>query len=144
MGRTALRPDAYGFRLVPQVSADHNSNTYNYKHTFSTEIVPICKEDLVRADMGADGLFCASAAEHCSDASRCLPLLQVCLPHKVFSALGGIGPIMLCIRVSNILTLVVRAQDTLCSVGTLHELNRPGHGGETRLPSENHRRTRRL
>ena len=58
------------------VSADHNSNTFNYKYTFSIELVPICKEDLV------------------------------CLPHKVYSALGGLGPVLLCVRVSNQLTLV--------------------------------------
>jgi nonsense-mediated mRNA decay protein 3 len=58
------------------VSADHNSNTFNYKYTFSIELVPICKEDLV------------------------------CLPHKVYTALGGLGPLMLCVRVSNQLTLL--------------------------------------
>jgi len=58
------------------VSADHNSNTYNYKHTFCIEIVPVCKEDLV------------------------------CLPHTVSKSLGGIGPVMLCTRVGNIVTLV--------------------------------------
>ena len=58
------------------VSADHNSNTFNYKYTFSIELVPVCKEDLV------------------------------CLPHKVYSALGGLGPVLLCVRVSNQLTLV--------------------------------------
>ncbi len=58
------------------VSADHNNNTFNYKYTFMVEIVPVCKEDLV------------------------------CLPHKVYSALGGLGPLLLCVRVSNQLTLL--------------------------------------
>jgi len=58
------------------VGADHNSNTYNYKHTFMVEIAPVCKEDLV------------------------------CLPHVVYRSLGALGPLMLCVRVSNQLTLV--------------------------------------
>ena len=29
------------------VSHDANSNTYNYRHTFMTEIVPVCKEGVV-------------------------------------------------------------------------------------------------
>jgi nonsense-mediated mRNA decay protein 3 len=58
------------------VSADHSSNLYTYKHTFCVEIVPLCKEDLV------------------------------CLPRKVYSALGALGPILLCVRVSNQLTLL--------------------------------------
>jgi nonsense-mediated mRNA decay protein 3 len=58
------------------VSADHSSNLYNYKHTFAVEIAPVCKEDLV------------------------------CLPHKVYSSLGALGPMMLCVRVSNQLTLI--------------------------------------
>jgi nonsense-mediated mRNA decay protein 3 len=58
------------------VGADHNSNTYNYKHTFMVEIAPVCKEDVV------------------------------CLPYKVYSSLGALGPVLLCVRVSNQLTLV--------------------------------------
>lgn len=58
------------------VGADHNSNTYNYKHTFMVEIAPVCKEDMV------------------------------CLPYKVYGALGALGPLLLCVRVSNQLTLL--------------------------------------
>ena len=29
------------------ISHDQKSNHYNYKHTFSVEIVPVCKDDLV-------------------------------------------------------------------------------------------------
>lgn len=46
------------------------------QYTFSVEIVPICKDDLI------------------------------CLPRKLFQALGGIGPVVLCTRVSNTLTLM--------------------------------------
>jgi nonsense-mediated mRNA decay protein 3 len=58
------------------VGADHSSNTYNYKHTFCVEIAPVCKEDLV------------------------------CLPLRVHTALGALGPVLLCVRVSNQLTLM--------------------------------------
>ncbi|PKA51005.1 hypothetical protein AXF42_Ash007662 [Apostasia shenzhenica] len=58
------------------VSHDPKSNTYNYKHTFSVEICPICREDLI------------------------------CLPPKVAHALGSIGPLVLCTKVSNSLALL--------------------------------------
>jgi nonsense-mediated mRNA decay protein 3 len=57
------------------VSHDTHSNTYNYKYTFSVEIVPVCRDDLL------------------------------CLPQKVYSSLRGIGPIVLCTRVTNQLTI---------------------------------------
>lgn len=58
------------------VSHDANSNTYRYKYTFSTELVPICKDDLV------------------------------CLPPKLSNMLGGIGPIVLVTRVSQSITVI--------------------------------------
>ncbi|KAJ7525592.1 hypothetical protein O6H91_17G057900 [Diphasiastrum complanatum] len=58
------------------VSHDTKSNTYNYKFTFSVEICPVCRGDLV------------------------------CLPQKVAAGLGNIGPLVLCIRVSNNLLLL--------------------------------------
>eukprot|EP00850_Spirogloea_muscicola_P001308 SM000005S17105 [mRNA] locus=s5:238131:241092:+ [translate_table: standard] len=58
------------------VSHDSKNNSYNYKFTFSVEICPICKDDLI------------------------------CLPPKVSSALGGIGPLVICIRVSNTILLL--------------------------------------
>lgn len=58
------------------VSYDEHTNSYNYKFTFSVEICPICKEDLV------------------------------CLPSKAFSALGNVGPLVLCTRVSNSIALL--------------------------------------
>lgn len=57
------------------VSHNIHESTYNYKYTFSVEIVPICKEDLI------------------------------CLPHKLSSSLGSIGPLVLCTRVTNTLVL---------------------------------------
>eukprot|EP00850_Spirogloea_muscicola_P016745 SM000138S00052 [mRNA] locus=s138:279441:282508:- [translate_table: standard] len=58
------------------VSHDSKNNSYNYKFTFSVEICPICKDDLI------------------------------CLPPKVSSALGAIGPLVICIRVSNTILLL--------------------------------------
>lgn len=58
------------------VSQDSKSNTYLYKFTFSVEICPICKDDLI------------------------------CLPQKVAHGLGNIGPLVLCLRVSNNILLL--------------------------------------
>lgn len=58
------------------VSHDANSNTYRYKYTFSVEILPICKDDLV------------------------------CLPPKLSTHLGGIGPLVLVTKVSQALTII--------------------------------------
>lgn len=58
------------------VSHDANSNVYRYKYSFSAEIVPLCKDDLL------------------------------CLPPKICAALGGIGPLVVVSRVSQGLTVV--------------------------------------
>ncbi len=58
------------------VSTDIHSNTSNYKFTYSVEIVPICKDDLV------------------------------CLPTKLAKQLHDISPLVLCYRVSNMISLV--------------------------------------
>lgn len=58
------------------VSHDLKSNNYNYKYTFSVEICPICREDLI------------------------------CLPPKVAAGLGNLGPLVLCTKVSNNIMLV--------------------------------------
>ena len=58
------------------VSQDSKSNTYIYKFTFSVEICPICKDDLI------------------------------CLPQKLSTSLGNLGPVVLCNRVSNSLLLM--------------------------------------
>lgn len=52
------------------VSHDPRNNTYNYKHTFSVEIVPICKDNIV------------------------------CLPQKVAQSLGNINPLLVCTRIT--------------------------------------------
>jgi len=53
------------------ISHDTHSNTYNYKFTYSVEIVPICKDSVV------------------------------CLPSKLAHQLGGIGQICVVYRVTN-------------------------------------------
>uniref|UniRef100_A0A383VQ78 60S ribosomal export protein NMD3 n=1 Tax=Tetradesmus obliquus TaxID=3088 RepID=A0A383VQ78_TETOB len=58
------------------VSHDIHTSTYNYKYTFSVEIAPVCKDDLI------------------------------CLPAKLASSLGSLGPLVLCSRITNVLTLL--------------------------------------
>jgi len=58
------------------ISADTKSNTYNYKFTYSVEIPPICRDDLV------------------------------CLPVKLANHMGNISPLVLCYKVSNIISFV--------------------------------------
>ncbi|KAF2295527.1 hypothetical protein GH714_033121 [Hevea brasiliensis] len=58
------------------VSHDPKSNNYNYKYTFSVEISPICREDLI------------------------------CLPPKVAVSLGNLGPLVICTRVTNSIALL--------------------------------------
>ncbi|XP_008796291.2 60S ribosomal export protein NMD3 [Phoenix dactylifera] len=58
------------------VSHDLKSNIYNYKHTFSVEICPICREDLI------------------------------CLPPKAAQALGNLGPLVICTKISNSVALL--------------------------------------
>ncbi|KAL8534684.1 hypothetical protein ACS0TY_010638 [Phlomoides rotata] len=64
------------------VSHDSKSNNYNYKYTFSVEISPICREDLI------------------------------CLPPKVSVSLGNFGPLVICTKVSNAIALLVMVETT--------------------------------
>lgn len=58
------------------VSHDPKSNNFNYKYTFSVEISPICREDLI------------------------------CLPPKVAVSLGNLGPLVICMKVTNSIALL--------------------------------------
>ncbi|KAJ6867516.1 60S ribosomal export protein NMD3-like [Populus alba x Populus x berolinensis] len=58
------------------VSHDTRSNNYNYKYTFSVEISPICREDLI------------------------------CLPPRVAVGLGNPGPLVICTKVTNSIALL--------------------------------------
>lgn len=58
------------------LSADTHSNIANFKYTYSVEIVPICKDDLV------------------------------CIPMKQARSLSNISPLTICIRVGNSIQLL--------------------------------------
>ncbi|KAL9962258.1 hypothetical protein ACROYT_G031342, partial [Oculina patagonica] len=58
------------------ISHDIHNNTYNYKYTFSVEIVPVCREEVI------------------------------CLPLKVSRSLGNISQIVICSRVSTNIQLI--------------------------------------
>ncbi|KAA1474975.1 NMD3-domain-containing protein [Dentipellis sp. KUC8613] len=68
------------------LSSDTHSNTANFKHTYSVEIVPICKDDLV------------------------------CIPPKLARQLGNISPLTVCTRVGNSLHLLDPATLQFCEV----------------------------
>ncbi|KAK7043781.1 ribosome-binding protein [Paramarasmius palmivorus] len=58
------------------LSADTHSNTANFKYTYSVEITPICKDDLV------------------------------CIPKQLAKQLSNISPLVICARVGNSLSLI--------------------------------------
>ncbi|CAI9787781.1 unnamed protein product [Fraxinus pennsylvanica] len=58
------------------VSHDPKSNNYNYKVTFSVEICPRCREDLI------------------------------CLPPRVAASQGNLGPLVICTKVTNSIALL--------------------------------------
>lgn len=58
------------------VSHDTKNNTYDYKHTFCVEIVPVCRDNVV------------------------------CLPKKLAQQLGNMSQIVMCLRVTNVITLI--------------------------------------
>jgi len=58
------------------ISHDDHNNSYNYKYTFSVEILPVCRDDLA------------------------------CLGSKVAASCGNINPLCLCFKVSNQLHIV--------------------------------------
>ncbi|XP_064093527.1 60S ribosomal export protein NMD3-like [Macrobrachium nipponense] len=68
------------------ISHDVHSNIYNYKYTFSVEIVPICKDSVV------------------------------CLPSKLAHQLGGIGQICIVHRVTNHILLIDPATAQLADI----------------------------
>ncbi|XP_076812287.1 60S ribosomal export protein NMD3-like [Clavelina lepadiformis] len=58
------------------ISHDTHSNTYNYKTSFSVELPPVCKDDIV------------------------------CLPKKIAQQLGNLGQLLICLRVTNCIHLI--------------------------------------
>lgn len=70
------------------LSADTHTNTANFKYTFSVEIAPICKDDLV------------------------------CIPPKQARSLGNTSPLAICTRVGNSIHLIDPQTLQLCDVTT--------------------------
>ncbi|KIK68748.1 hypothetical protein GYMLUDRAFT_92249 [Collybiopsis luxurians FD-317 M1] len=68
------------------LSSDTHSNTANFKYTYSVEIMPICKDDLV------------------------------CVPPKLARQLGNITPLTLCTRVGNSVQLIDPATLQTCEI----------------------------
>uniref|UniRef100_A0A915AB21 60S ribosomal export protein NMD3 n=1 Tax=Parascaris univalens TaxID=6257 RepID=A0A915AB21_PARUN len=58
------------------VTHDPRNNTYDYKHTFCVDIVPICKDSVI------------------------------CLPKRIAQSLGNMSQLVVCLRVSNVITLI--------------------------------------
>uniref|UniRef100_H2Y9C5 60S ribosomal export protein NMD3 n=1 Tax=Ciona savignyi TaxID=51511 RepID=H2Y9C5_CIOSA len=58
------------------ISHDTHSNTFNYKTSFSVELPPVCKDDIV------------------------------CLPKKLSQQLGNLGQLLICVRVTNCIHLI--------------------------------------
>uniref|UniRef100_A0A4W3K2P1 60S ribosomal export protein NMD3 n=1 Tax=Callorhinchus milii TaxID=7868 RepID=A0A4W3K2P1_CALMI len=86
------------------ISHDVHTNNYNYKSTFSVEIVPICKDNLV------------------------------CLPPRLAQSLGNMGQICVCVRVTNSIHLIDPNTLQIAEVDgstywryPFHSLCNPGH-----------------
>ncbi|VDM37846.1 unnamed protein product [Toxocara canis] len=58
------------------VTHDPKNNTYDYKHTFCVDVVPICKDNVI------------------------------CLPKRIAQSLGNMSQLVVCLRVSNVVTLI--------------------------------------
>ncbi|KAK9012567.1 hypothetical protein V6N11_040612 [Hibiscus sabdariffa] len=71
-----VAPTGKSKRSEQLVSHDTKNNSYNYKYTHSVEISPICREDLI------------------------------CLPPRVAVSLGNLGPLVICTKVTNNITLL--------------------------------------
>uniref|UniRef100_A0A0R3RFC2 60S ribosomal export protein NMD3 n=1 Tax=Elaeophora elaphi TaxID=1147741 RepID=A0A0R3RFC2_9BILA len=72
---TAHLPCRYSYSQE-LVTHDVKNNTYDYKHTFCVEIVPICRNDLI------------------------------CLPKKMAQALGNMNQLVVCVRVNTVISVI--------------------------------------
>jgi len=77
------------------VSHDIRSNIFNYKTSFSVEIAPICKDDVV------------------------------CLPPKLSAAFGNIGQIIVCLRVTTAIHLINPNTLQLAEVSSMQYWKQP-------------------
>ena len=86
--RMMLNPVALGRSKASEqlLSTDTHSNTANFKYTFSVEIAPICKDDLV------------------------------CIPPRQARSLGNISPLTVCTRVGNSIHLLDPQTLQFCDV----------------------------
>ncbi|CAO2195934.1 unnamed protein product [Urochloa humidicola] len=73
---SSVAPARVGTVTKQLVSHDTKSNSYGFKHTFSVELCPVCRDDLVF------------------------------LPREASRALGGLGPLVLCVKVTSSLALL--------------------------------------
>jgi nonsense-mediated mRNA decay protein 3 len=71
------------------LSTDTHTNTANYKFTYSVEIIPICKDDLV------------------------------CIPAKLARQLSNISPLTLCVRVGNTIQLLDPSTLRSCEISAV-------------------------
>ncbi|XVF16562.1 hypothetical protein REPUB_Repub10bG0042500 [Reevesia pubescens] len=85
LGKVAPTKSRHDKQLV---SHDTKNNNYNYKYTFSVEISPICREDLI------------------------------CLPQRVAASLGNIGPLVICTKVTNNIALLDPSTMRQCFLDT--------------------------
>ncbi|VDN51130.1 unnamed protein product [Dracunculus medinensis] len=58
------------------ISHDTKNSTYDYKHTFCVEVVPVCKDNVI------------------------------CLPRKIAQSLGNMNQFVVCLRVNNVITII--------------------------------------
>ncbi|XP_064456114.1 60S ribosomal export protein NMD3-like [Ornithodoros turicata] len=80
------------------ISHDIHSNVFNYKHTFSVEIAPVCKDDIV------------------------------CLPPTLARSLGSMSQICICLRVTSIIHLIDPTTLQVAELTSLHFWRQPFRG----------------
>lgn len=83
------------------VSHNTHSNTYNYKYTYSVEIVPVCRVRLGTLLEGP-GAVGKPGAERRSAPQDDL----ICFPSKLATAMGSTSAVTLCARVTNVLSFI--------------------------------------
>lgn len=92
------------------ISHDIHSNTYNYKSTFSVEIVPVCKVHSSRLIISIGLEFHTALFFLFFLTPRCpCPGYQdnvVCLSPRLAQSLGNMGQVCVCVRVTSTIHLI--------------------------------------
>uniref|UniRef100_A0A183D538 60S ribosomal export protein NMD3 n=1 Tax=Gongylonema pulchrum TaxID=637853 RepID=A0A183D538_9BILA len=83
--------------LQELVTHDTKNNTYDYKHTFCVEVVPICRDCVV------------------------------CLPKRTAQSLGNMNQLLVCVRVNNVVTLIDPATLQIADVNSTQYYRDPFH-----------------